>query len=1451
MATKRLITLKSIPADPSSNFVAGNIGGSYLPAVIRCSFTKTSETNWDQVVNLTDITGDGILPGNINIASTWIDLRYYQAQFPPGTVASLRKVKVTFASGHIEQFDIWLAPSNFGTPGNAFINTTSSGQVFGLSRSSQGGFYNTHIAATNTSPNFYSVTPDFLYVTSIGYRYSIFTKYRGGAPSPVFSNSNPNFTSSEIYGEFKPGSLFYPWFPQYQFNMAGASHADRIAYNYGNGFTTPLPNSTRQEWHRLDVLLQDNNPQWFDNLGTDSSGALIDQTYIRTTLQNNLGPGTGTFSQGNPVPNLDPGLYAMAVGDQAQNERVWDSLNDAVMSWPSLLSLLTTTGEQRHFVYSIYYSMGLDDPTLNPITDTFHVCLTDGNPSYYITTSKDCNGNTIPAANLPGGADFATTAFVDGACCADCSDLDVSLSLVCSDFSTDNGTILVSSVYDPTATNNWSSGSWYTYTLALSTGVAIDQTAPPTGGNTATAASCVTNITSGTANTVTCPSSALITPGLQVSGAGIPAGAAVGVILAGVVGTNVTQFTLVDMLTGASVDATAAATVTLTFSAGITHEWGSLTPNDAAGTGAGSHYIVTVTDENGCVDTFNVVIERCPDTEGCTNTDSINYDATANIDNGTCLLCDVDSGALEDVNGNDLGQLFVSTQTNIIDATVNSSNVPQSDGIIAAIATVEPTLQQYISTGAAVTYTMTLYPVAAAGDPTTIGSVAATQAGIASNTFSYSPQHTFTGLAYGHYAIKVQFVDSNSVLEVEQCFTWIFGTVMVPVCDDPLDTDYNITVPSDFRIPDNSLCSSGCPTCVEYIELVTIPQWYNMCSSTLNTNSASLCNPSLVFAFACSPSGTGQCTGGPPIPPGTYIPGSWNTTVWLFNGIPIVNQQTVNVGNDLSGYGWGITNQNIMGGNFSVMGQLIDQVTISSPLQVLGSGTYTVEQYAVLADGTFCMQSQSYSYTQLNDGCLDPTSLNFNPAATCPGPCIYESFDCDAQGNCVDPGTGLGQYSTLSDCQINCLPPPVIGCTDPCAVNFNPAATVDDGSCLFKACLDPTAANQYWSCDCNANIPSATINDQACCFFPCASSPITTLTTVNASGSCTTPNSDGIVNFTQLHTNGASVYKIRIFDITGTLLYSLTVIQAANATSAVLVTYSLLPPGVYTLETTDSLGCIFTTTFSIGTDAANVGCTDPLADNYDPTALCDDGSCVYCGCTDPLADNYNPNAVCDDGTCIYTEIHNPCVPKDLKKALLKLDTCLSEKGSEWLQDYKIGTNIDCLTMDKWKLILMNYVLKADRSEQGFGLACLFNCADNATSSIDSIVDSCSGLWTQGGPNTGVNDTAQAGSSIATGEGTTITDNTLFWVSTNTLAFGDVVKMPSGLIYEFIGILSTPFALDPTKNPETASGATSGKWKQCVDSSFINITNSVNYYDNFINFVNKFCKDCNIPTAYKQ
>ena len=49
------------------------------------------------------------------------------------------------------------------------------------------------------------------------------------------------------------------------------------------------------------------------------------------------------------------------------------------------------------------------------------------------------------------------------------------------------------------------------------------------------------------------------------------------------------------------------------------------------------------------------------------------------------------------------------------------------------------------------------------------------------------------------------------------------------------------------------------------------------------------------------------------------------------------------------------------------------------------------------------------------------------------------------------------------------------------------------------------------------------------------------------------------------------------------------------------------------------------------------GCTDPMACNYNSSATCDLGSCLYyCGgCTDPMAWNYNSEATFDDGTCFY------------------------------------------------------------------------------------------------------------------------------------------------------------------------------------------------------------------------
>jgi hypothetical protein len=54
--------------------------------------------------------------------------------------------------------------------------------------------------------------------------------------------------------------------------------------------------------------------------------------------------------------------------------------------------------------------------------------------------------------------------------------------------------------------------------------------------------------------------------------------------------------------------------------------------------------------------------------------------------------------------------------------------------------------------------------------------------------------------------------------------------------------------------------------------------------------------------------------------------------------------------------------------------------------------------------------------------------------------------------------------------------------------------------------------------------------------------------------------------------------------------------------------------------------------------ASVLGCTDPVATNFDPLSNVDDGTCSYSntvlGCTDPLAFNYDPLANTDDGSCI-------------------------------------------------------------------------------------------------------------------------------------------------------------------------------------------------------------------------
>ena len=70
------------------------------------------------------------------------------------------------------------------------------------------------------------------------------------------------------------------------------------------------------------------------------------------------------------------------------------------------------------------------------------------------------------------------------------------------------------------------------------------------------------------------------------------------------------------------------------------------------------------------------------------------------------------------------------------------------------------------------------------------------------------------------------------------------------------------------------------------------------------------------------------------------------------------------------------------------------------------------------------------------------------------------------------------------------------------------------------------------------------------------------------------------------------------------------------------------------------------------------GCIDPTANNYDPLANVDDGSCVYVGCTDSTADNYNSIATIDDGSCIFSGCTDPAAANYNPKANYNDSSCI-------------------------------------------------------------------------------------------------------------------------------------------------------------------------------------------------
>ena len=240
-------------------------------------------------------------------------------------------------------------------------------------------------------------------------------------------------------------------------------------------------------------------------------------------------------------------------------------------------------------------------------------------------------------------------------------------------------------------------------------------------------------------------------------------------------------------------------------------------------------------------------------------------------------------------------------------------------------------------------------------------------------------------------------------------------------------------------------------------------------------------------------------------------------------------------------------------------------------------------------------------------GCTDNTQFNYNPNATVD------------DGSCI-PITG--------------------GCTDPAAVNYNVNVNTDNGSCIYSGCTDNTAVNY--------NV-IATVDDGSCitATYGCT---VTTTALIGDGSGFDYPiywNSSSSYNSPCDDTNGPGCFGTQ----TGPNCCCEPVI--VGCTDPLATNYDL--SANYQAQPGSSMECIVTI----------LGCTNPTADNYNSSANVDDGSCTYTviyGCTDPTADNYDSTATQDDGTCEYLGCTDPTACNFDSMANVDDSTCYYPDG---------------------------------------------------------------------------------------------------------------------------------------------------------------------------------------------
>ncbi|MFM6964128.1 MAG: T9SS type A sorting domain-containing protein, partial [Sphingomonadales bacterium] len=242
-------------------------------------------------------------------------------------------------------------------------------------------------------------------------------------------------------------------------------------------------------------------------------------------------------------------------------------------------------------------------------------------------------------------------------------------------------------------------------------------------------------------------------------------------------------------------------------------------------------------------------------------------------------------------------------------------------------------------------------------------------------------------------------------------------------------------------------------------------------------------------------------------------------------------------------------------------------------------------------------------------GCTDPLSCNYNCLATVnDGSCLYPNTACD-DGNPNTINDSTNANCICSGQIVTTIP----GCMNPAACNYNPLATVDNGSCILPGspCDDNNANTINDMIDANCNCTGTAIipgcmNPAACNYNPLANVE---------DNSCLFPGSpcnDGNPNTMNDSINPDCIC------------------------AGILIVEGCMDPNSCTydsLANVDNNTCIYPDT----------PCDDNNPDTFNDVldSLCNCVGTLYVsGCMDPNACNYNPLANIDDQTCILPG--SPC-----------------------------------------------------------------------------------------------------------------------------------------------------------------------------------------------------------------